>query len=318
MNPLVAINIVVFAIVFSLFALETGIALLNLIDYKSYGAKTAGYISKTWAISGTFIVFYVVNFEATFPLLLIAAGTLYIVPVLVAGLCIIFRNTFIAYSEYSTEVYSKKTYTRIYAISTLIAVFVLVSVLNSTVTGTGIDLTSLSVNYALMIFNPYNIIMFVCAAATSLAAAIVFLDLDKPFGMPKIPVFGILLAVALVTFLVANYAYASFVINGLLAKWYYLVPAIAMLILVLALYTRGNAERLNIATFLWLVAIVSGFEVLGHPALFGGALNIDSTLTSSSGTVASLFITSITIIVLIVGIGLLLYANSKSKKRSGY
>lgn len=317
MSLLVAINIVVFAIVFSLFALETGAALLNLIDYESYGEKTTEYIRKTWAISGTFVVFYVVNFEATFPLLLTAAGTLYIVPVLIAGLCIIFRNAFIAYSEYSGG-YSKRVYTSVYAIATLLAVLVLVSVLNSTVTGTSIDLNSLSVNYISLVFNPYNIIMFICAAFTSLAAAIVFLGIERPFGMHRVPVFILLLALILITFLVANYTYAPFVIHGLLAKWYYLVPAVVLLLLVLSLCITGRTKRLNIITFLWLVATVSGYETLGHPTLFGGALNIDSTLTSPGGTFASLLFTSITAIVLIIGIGLLLYANSKPKKSSKY
>ena len=318
MNPLIAANTAIFAVVFSLFALETGVALLNLFAYKDYGEKADGYIKRSWAISGTFMIFYVVNFEATFPLLLTAAGTLYIVPVLLAGLLLIFRNAFIAYSEHAGDIVAKKTYTTVYAVATILAVFVLVSVLSSTVTGTGISLGTVSIGYVTMFLNPYNIIMFACAAAVSLLGTILFFNIGKPFGISKPVMLAALVLVISATFFYAALAYTPFVAQGLVAKWYYLVPALAMLTAAAYMYITGK-RMLNIATFVFLVAAVAGFETLGHPDIFGGALSIYSFMGSQSGAYANLLITSFTALVLLFGIGLLLYAHSKSRaKQPGY
>lgn len=314
MNPLIAINMAVFAVVFSLFALEAGIALLNLVSYREYGGRITDYIARSWAISGTFVVFYVVNFEATFPLILAVAGTIYIVPVLIAGLFIIFRNAFIAYSDYAGDMVTKIEYTRIYAIATLAAIFILVSVLGSTVTGIGIDLGTLSINYPVMLLSPYNLLMFVCAAAVSVTAVLMFFGIEKPFGASKLLAIASLLITVLATFLLATLSYAPFVAQGLATNWYYLVPAIVMFLVSATMYLTGKKKGINIATFAFLVTTVLGFETLGYPKIFAGALSIKTFLTSASGSIASLIITAGTFAVLVIGVGLLVYAHSKYSK----
>ncbi|MDE1768291.1 MAG: cytochrome d ubiquinol oxidase subunit II [Candidatus Micrarchaeota archaeon] len=315
MNLLVDINIVVFALVFSLFAVETGIALLNLLAYEKVWKRTTQYIAASWAISGTFLVFYIVNFEATYPLILTQAGTLYIVPVLLAGLFVIFRNAFIAYSEYAEDAVAKKTFVRVYAISTLIAVFLLISVLSSTVTGTGVNLSTMSLDYLEILFNPYNLLMFVCTAAVSILAVIMLLSIEKPLGFDKVTALSLLLVIIIATFLYATLTYAPFVAQGLGSRWLYLIPGVVMLLVAAGLYLNRKGRWNAICAFLWLVTTVSGFETLGHPKIFGGALSISSFLAPQSAASASLIITVCTAMLLAVGAGLLIYANRKSSKK---
>ena len=56
-----------------------------LFAYEKYKEKLMRYITPIWEVTGTFAVFYVVNFEATFPTLLGVAGTIYAVPLLLAA-----------------------------------------------------------------------------------------------------------------------------------------------------------------------------------------------------------------------------------------
>ncbi len=319
MNPLVAVNIAAFAIVISLFAVETGVALLNLLDYDELGRKAAAYISKSWAFSGTFIIFYVVNLEVTYPSLLTPAGTIYISVLMAAGLLIIFRNTFIAYSEYVGDASAKRSLTMVYALATLLAVVVLLSALSSTVTGDGVSLSPPGLNYLAMFINPYNISMLVCALAVSLLAASMIFNINSLFGLGKPAICAILLVVVLVTFLYAT-SNVGFLVKGLGSRWYGLLPGIAALLAALFLYLSQSPRWLAKTAYAWLFVTVVGFELLGYPDIFGGAASLTSFLTSPSAMSSGLIITGVIVLVLIFGLGFLLYIGKKAagRRAKGY
>ena len=94
------INYGIFSAMLSLLLLETGASMLVLLDYRKYIETVLKYIVPIWEINGTFIAFYVVNLEATYPYMVKLIGTIYVAPVLAGLIIFMAHNAYLAYSEY--------------------------------------------------------------------------------------------------------------------------------------------------------------------------------------------------------------------------
>ena len=177
MNPLYILDHFIFSVFMTLILIEGGFAVTALLAYGKYKERLMRYITPIWEVTGTFAVFYAVNFEATFPKLLGAAGTIYAVPLLVAAALIIIRNAFLIHAEYLGDIKREAKYLKVYAIATIAALVILMSVLSSAMTGAGISLASSSASLSMYI-NPFNLIVVACSIlmALSLAAGIFHIE----------------------------------------------------------------------------------------------------------------------------------------------
>ena len=258
----------------SLFLLELGAAVFLLLDYKKYKKRLSTYVAPIWEITGTMSVFYIVSFEAFYPSLLTAVGTLYILPVLLAMIFIIIRDAFLAYSEYLNDSTTELTYSKIYSWSTILAMFFIVSVLASGITGIGVSMSPLAPNYLAMIFNPFNILLFFAIFSLVAFSCSIFFDIRDT----KILV-GSFIAFLILFFVSLNY-YAPFIMTNLLSNIVFIAPSLVFLITAVALYINNNGfTRYTIIPFLFFSVLA--FQLFQYPEIFGGSQNINTYITQS-------------------------------------
>ncbi|MEM0124523.1 MAG: cytochrome d ubiquinol oxidase subunit II [Candidatus Micrarchaeaceae archaeon] len=305
MYALIFINYIVFALFLTAFIIEVGIALLLLISYNTK-EKLLKYLMPMWEIDGTFAIFYVVDLESTYPSILLTAGTMYILPVLIAALFFIFRNAFLAYGEYMGKESAQKAYIRIYGIAMLVVAFIAISVLASSVSGIGVNLAAKSLDIIALLFNPFSLLIFFAVALLSLFAAMVI------FGIRHVGA-EVLAAVAAVVFvLIALQSYAHYIIANVLADpVLIIIPAvlIAVAILLQAL-KKGLARYLTIVALFFSVLL---FELAEYPYWFNKAVALQSILVSGPSASYLLAFSIGGIAVLAVLIGILIYINLMHK-----
>ncbi|MGC8538132.1 MAG: cytochrome d ubiquinol oxidase subunit II [Candidatus Micrarchaeia archaeon] len=301
MDDLILINYVVFALFLTAFLIEVGIALLILLSYR-LNDKLMKYLMPMWEINGTFAIFYVVDLEATYPNILPAAGTIYILPVLLAALFLIFRNAFLAYGEYVSRDSTKRVYLRVYSIATVIVAFLALSVLSSSVSGIGISLSSHSLDMASLLFNPFSLMIFVSAALLALFAAMVIFDI-RDMGAE---ILSAVLAVVII--LIALQAYPQYIIDHLLSNIALVsIPVVLIAITLFMHAIRSKASRY--AMIITLFISIAIFELAEYPYLFGGAMNLNSILISSPSSSYLLAFSIGGLIVLAALISILIYVN---------
>ncbi|MDE1860457.1 MAG: cytochrome d ubiquinol oxidase subunit II [Candidatus Micrarchaeota archaeon] len=313
MDALLIINMAIFAILFPLFAMEAGAAGLYLLDYAKYKKILTNYIGLTWEISGTFLVFFLVDFEATFPKMLPILGTIYLAPILLGSAFVIFRNAFLVYSEYASKSSIQKSEAKVYAFSTITAAFFFISIMSSTVTGTGVDLNTQSLDLPIILLNPYSIAIFIGLAAISLLCVLVFFDIyTNGYFIVAVPV-------ATFSFLYALPAVPYLFNSAITDLWYLNIPPAILFMSMIVLHTK-RSKLAKLFVFPWLAMSSVIFQLLEYPFLFGGAVNIADYLPSQA---SSSYIAPLTIIgaaILLIGLAVLLYARnlSNKKKHVGY
>ena len=305
MDILILINVLVLAVLLPLLALEFGVALIYLIAQKKYTVRMHDFIHASWEISGTFLVFFIVNLEATYPGLVMDIGTLYLTPILLAGAFLIFRNAFLAYREYAEDEAHEMRYSTIYSFATIIMVFLLISVLNSVVSGFGVNLSSMSASLFGIVVNIYNIAVFLSLAALSVLAALVM------FQIKSIKLFVQLFVFSLAIFLFAMMEYVPYMFNAMGSNMATLILPAVLFVAMLALYVMQN----KYAKFLvipWIFTVILALQQFEYPYLFGGIINITNYLQPVQDEIYIILITIAGAILLLVGLGILFYAHRRS------
>ncbi|HUC38787.1 MAG TPA: cytochrome d ubiquinol oxidase subunit II [Candidatus Acidoferrum sp.] len=269
------INYAVLASFLTLFTIEIGVALSFIFAYESSKDKLRRYLNPIWQITGTFAVFYVVNFVTTFPTALVFVGNFYIAPLLGAALFFILRNAFLVYSEYVNDPVKEKKYLRVYSFSALFAAFLVISVLSSGVSGYGVNLSTGTASVIAILFNPFDMLVFASVALLGLFIDSVVFSIE-PFR--KIgPICG-LVALVLVFFGLA--AYLPYSIQNLGAN----IPLFTLLFVLLFAIILFNLVRNKIAryiSFVWLFYSIIFFGVLQYPYWFGGSALSSSYLVNA-------------------------------------
>ncbi len=274
MNVIYTLNYAVFAAFFTLFVIEVGIAASFLISYRDKD-RLKRYLMPVWEITGTFAVFYLVNFEASFPTAIKIIGSAYLVPLLIAAMFFIFRNAFIAYSEYISNVRSERTFLRIYSVATIITAFVVVAVLGSGVSGIGINVQAMSANIYAMLFNPFALLLFVSVALIGIFVISVFFGLGrrKRLVYTSAPIAILLIFAAL-------YLYDRYALVNAAAYWPILAFTIALLAVVM--YLDAKAKKASrYAVVAWLFWAIMYFGMIMYPYWFGGTVNSQSYLVNA-------------------------------------
>ena len=304
MHDIILFNFIIFAIFLSAFLIEVGLALLLLIDFKDK-EKIMRYLVPVWEIDGTFGVFYLVDTEATFPTALVPIGFLYIIPIMLAGIIFVFRNSFFGYSEFISNKVNEKKYLRVYAISIIFVAFLAMSVLNSTVSGIGVNLSSYSLNVLQSIFNGFNIMLFIGEALLALFADMLIFRFSKRIIYPiAIVVLSLLFIIS--SLYVGN---LNYLISNMYSEYYLL--AIPIILIAISLSTYAYKERYTkFAVPITLFISILSFELLEYPGLFNDKLAFASLLVTPStqplvlafGIVGGLIIAFFLVILLRLGL----------------
>lgn len=292
MNPLYLINYLVLSLFLTLFTVEVGIAALLLSPLKKYKAKMLQYLAPIWELEGTFAVFYLVNLAATYPNIINVLGSVYVFPALVAGLLLIARNAFLAYSEFTDT--DKNKYSSIYAIVTLVIAFAISGIFGSAVSGIGVNISfsasgaaSFSPNLISMFFNPFSIALFLGIALIGIGLCGIF------FGIEEIKyssVSMIIIALALLIFIL--FGGAHYVWNNLIGAVYYVAALVLLLVIVIILHLK-KVSKAGVLGLLWFAVAVNLFGVLAYPSIFGGKVDITGYLNGSAISNAIVTITAV-------------------------
>lgn len=299
MNLLYITNYLIFSIFLTLILLEGGFAITALLAYKRYKEKLMRYITPIWEVTGTFAVFYIVNFEATFPTLLGAAGTLYAIPLLLAAALLIIRNAFLVYSQYIGDMNKESRYLRVYAIATIVALLLLLSVLSSVMTGIGVNLSTGHSNLSLYL-NPFNLVVIVSALLISLSFAFSLFQLDRLERLAWLPL-------ALATIFL--YVEISLAVAPVASNLGTITISLALLVILVLALAFLQYRRSKYSNALSIIAVVFGINVLGaaeYPYILGG-LNINNYISSSTLAQPILLITLIGGAIVALSLSYLIY-----------
>ncbi len=311
-NMVYELNYLVFASFLSLFLLEVGIAIISLISYYEYEHDVRRYIHSMWEINGTFAIFYLVELEVSYPSLMQIIGTIYLAPAFAAGLLVILRNAFIAYSEFIGHPNMEKQYIRIYSIVTIAIAFIVISILTSSISGMGVNLQASFLNMMQMLFNSFNILMFAgIVFITYFFTSAYFLEKDNFKTGTILGIVGVLL-IALALYLSIPYIFQS-AINNI-----YMIITLLLIMAVLIYLYGTNFHRTKYVAFAWIFIAIITFGLLQYPYYFNGA--IDAINYVAIGPLAY-FLVLITIfggLFLCVGLGYFFYLNHKKEKHEAF
>jgi len=299
MNLIYTINYAIFSIFITLFIIEVGFAISLLIDYDSYSKKIRPLINPIWEVTGTFAVFFVVNYEVSYPKILVIVGNAYVLPILASVLFIILRNSFLVLGDYQKDK-TGRAFSAIYSISTLIVAILAVSVLTSAISGIGISNSGM-VNIGFML-NSFNIIMLIAIIALSISLATSLIDYRGHNALGPV---ALLLGFA-IAFL-DLYTYLPKFRGALGAN----IPMIGLSVILLATSMLLQFKKTRYASVFSILSIVVFVNILGaiiYPYIFGSQ-NINNYIASSAISGPAVWITLIGGILVAISLSLLVYFN---------
>ena len=230
-----------------------------------------------WEVVGTFAVFYLINFESTYPSLLVHIALLYEVPLLIAAILILVRNATLAYSTFIGDKKREREFHVLYVVSTLLAAFFVTGILTSALTGTGVNLTNNILNLSLMLFNPFNIMLFLGIVLLSVFIAGGYLQIGKHQSRSIIT--GLLPGLAVL--LLAVYVYVPTIIKNLGADPFIIAFEAVLLIATIAVNIY-KSKYAGYASTAFLLGSIMVFGVLSYPYMFGGSINMLLQITTSA------------------------------------
>ena len=303
MNAVYTISYIIFSVFFTLFMCEIGLALITLFDYNSYKDKINRIINPLWEVTGTFGVFYLVNFEVSYPGILTIVGTAYAIPLLVAAVFIILRNMFLVFSEYINEKNAESRFRLVYSASTIVAALIALSVLTSGISGIGINPTTQSINLE-MFLNPFNLLIIVSAIFISFSLASSVIKPEKFFKTGSTS----LIAGFALGFLAA-YLYLPGVHQPQAISFVLLAFALVIISVILQLMRIKYSGAFNVIIVMVLINILG---VLIYPFVFG-TTNINSYIASSSLANAEIAITAVGGFLLSISLIIFIYFNYMKK-----
>ncbi|MCL4343674.1 MAG: hypothetical protein JRN26_00425 [Nitrososphaerota archaeon] len=287
MNAEYIINYTVLSAFLTLFIAEIGSSFVFLIN-RGYYQKVKNFITPLWGPIGTFAIFYAVNTEATYPSALSLVGTMYITLGMAAGLFFILRNAFIMYSEAHSNKRMDIIYREIYIIMTLIVAFLVVTIFSSALSGIGVNLTTVSINPLVAMFNPFNILFFISVALIALSISYVQFGVKE--GGKIVPVIAAVLAYIIV--IVSSIIYLPYFLNSLSTGTYLLIISLIVAAIGLVTYLLGKPFSKYIMG-IWLFLSIDMFGMIQYPYLFGGVAKYTQFLNNSSMALYVSYVTAI-------------------------
>jgi cytochrome bd ubiquinol oxidase subunit II len=279
---------------------ELGLAIISLFYYDKYKDQIKHAINPLWGVTGTFAVFYLINFEVSYPTLVSLIGTAYVIPLLLAAIFIILRNIFIVFSEYIGENRSERRFRIVYSLSTAIAAIILIAVLTSGISGIGINMSASSLNSAFL-FNPFSIMMLIALLLLSIFLAN---SIIKPTKFFKINLASSVLGFAIG--LVAVYVYLPNLHSGI--QIYATIGVSIVLLAISTLLSFRQTKHLAVFNIIFVLILINLLGLANYPYVFG---NVNSTgyMASSAIANASILITTIGGAIVSASLALFIYLN---------
>ncbi len=273
------INYGIFSAMLTLLLVETGASVLVLLNYSRYIDRVLKYIVPIWEVNGTFVAFYLVNLEATYPYMVKLIGTVYIAPVLAGLIIFMAHNAYLAYSEYIGKEEPKRLYMKIYSTSMVLVAFIAVSILTSAVSGIGINPGKMSISLLTMFLNGYNILMFIGIVLITLSSTLMFFN-ARISNWNFTPL--LLAAIGIIVVGIASLIYVPYIAADFDRLYLYLIPAIGLLIVASVLNLGLNRRFTRVATVSFLLYGIMYFGVLQYPYFFGETIDAGTIVNSSA------------------------------------
>lgn len=276
-------SFLIFAVFATLLITEIMGSVLMLIAWDNVKSRVLEYIVPIWEVTGTFGVFWVVVVDFSFPSILIPAAHIYAVAIMLFLILIVARNASIVFGEYIIKrgwLDEKKLYMA-YSASTIALGIVVLVMLSSIISGSGVDLASGVFNIGTWLSSGGSYAFILGTLLIGVGLAPVFYGL-KPLRFIALPA----TATGVTLSILSYYLYLPSLVSPMI-----LVPAILTL-LVPVLFSVDKAysivtNKLVFATV--SVVILFSLNFLVYPEAFGKALPVDSVTTS--GPMASAFFT---------------------------
>lgn len=296
------INYGVFSAFLLLTLMETGVALLAVIDYEKYKPAIMKYIVPIWEINGTFIAFYLVNLEITYPHLITLVGTIYIGPVMAALIIFMAHNAYIAYSEYIGKKDPERRYMMVYGVSMLLVAFIAVSVLASSISGISINVASMTINLPAMFINGFSLVYFVAVVLITTGVSAIFFGVKSRIRYLPSALFvaGILIMWGITA------VYVPYIVSHFSTAFEYVLIIVAAFIAANYAASRGKARTGRILALAATYSSIMYYGLLEYPYFFGKRVYVGSLLNSSVMTGYANIVTAVGGTLL--GLGMLLFA----------
>jgi cytochrome bd ubiquinol oxidase subunit II len=306
MNLSYVINYAILSITLTLFMLELGLAIISLLNYEKYKNKINSIINPIWEITGTFAVFYLVNFEATYPTLLPIVGNAYVVPLLLVAIFIILRNIFLIFSENIGANVTEHRFKLIYFASTLLAGILLIATLSSGISGIGINIASGTLNSSFL-FNPFNILILISLLLFSLSLG------DGMVKTAELSKFRIAFPIAAFAIaFIAFYIYLPTFAAALQSNILLIVISLILLIIAILLQEK-KIKYSGLFNILFIILLINLFGLSIYPNILG-TMNVATYMTSSILASAELLITTIGGTIVAISLLVFVYLNYIKKQ----
>jgi len=270
------------ATILLLIGIEITLALSFFINRDVY-EKYENLFLSMWEITGTSIAFFLVQYEALLPSLLVPVAYSFYPLIFIILFLFIFRNIGMGFFEGKSinKEYSKRDIL-IYLFGTLIMAILLVSILSAAITGYGIKILNGNIFWGLfIIFNYFTLLLLLSTILFVLGI------LGYIFNVKKFKIYGLIgyLLVLLDIYLYTNMIYYLF-----------FVPLIILLILT-SVNLKDIVQRILFIISHYLNAII--LATVLFPYIFR-TININSLLSQSLPLLSAEFIISIIITIVVI------------------
>ena len=270
------------ATILLLIGIEIALALSFFINKDVY-EKYENLFLSMWEITSTSIAFFLVQYEALLPSLLVPVAYSFYPLIFIILFLFIFRNIGMGFFEGKSinKEYSKRDIL-IYLFGTLIMAILLVSILSAAITGYGIKILNGNIFWGLfIIFNYFTLLLLLSTILFVLGI------LGYIFNVKKFKIYGLIgyLLVLLDIYLYTNMIYYLF-----------FVPLIILLILT-SVNLKDIVQRILFIISHYLNAII--LATVLFPYIFR-TININSLLSQSLPLLSAEFIISIIITIVVI------------------
>ncbi len=263
------------------------------MDYEKNKENVLKHIVPIWEITGTMIVFFVVELELIYSTLVPIASYLFIPIVGIFALLLILRNVFIIYAEFIWKKVDSKPLYMFYSAATVIMVIGFLTAVAALLTGLGIhlNLTTLSksyINYLPLLGTDVYWIFLIGALFIAFGMSQVFYRTVKNTSfMPLITI-----AVGLI---MDAYAYMSIAsLDKASAGAYIILPFILTLAIPLLYMYKPTTHLASYKPFWFIMITIAVFSLeLPVTKIAGGAFPINAFASVNSMQAANFYLSII-------------------------
>ncbi|MFP3316963.1 MAG: hypothetical protein RXN79_00975 [Candidatus Nanopusillus sp.] len=270
------------ATILLLIGIEIALALSFFINKDVY-EKYENLFLSMWEITGTSIAFFLVQYEALLPSLLVPVAYSFYPLIFIILFLFIFRNIGIGFFEGKSinKEYSKRDIL-IYLFGTLTMAILLVSILSAAITGYGIKILNGNIFWGLfIIFNYFTLLLLLSTILFVLGI------LGYIFNVKKFKIYGL---IGYLLVLLDIYLYTNTI------HYLFFVPLIILLILT-SMNLKDIVQRTLFIISHYLNAII--LATVLFPYIFR-TININSLLSQSLPLLSAEFIISIIITIVVI------------------